>query len=115
MFREAGDFSGYKVYQFKHHEQVYNVLVADDFLKIARGLSKINDIPEGFAGMYFVFKHYTKQPFTTKGMKFNIDIMFLDENNNILEKFDNLKPGIRIIKPKNKYKFVLETKPSLII
>jgi uncharacterized membrane protein (UPF0127 family) len=111
---KVGDFSNYTTANIHIHNRYYTVFVAKSYFQILRGLSKITKIPDGFVGMLFVFKKITKMPFTTKHMKFYIDLFFLDENYNIIESHLNLKPGIKKIIPQKQYKYALETESGLL-
>ena len=45
-------------------------------------------------------------------MKFPIDVLFIDENMEVVKKIDNLKPG-KIIMPQKKCKMVIEGKEGM--
>ncbi len=108
-------FEKYKTAKITFNGKEYVFLIADSFFKRMKGLANIDSLPNGINGMFFKFNKYTRTGFTTRGMRFNIDILFLDEERNIVEKFENLKPGIWKIQPTKKYKYVIETIPSLLI
>ncbi|MFN3301665.1 MAG: DUF192 domain-containing protein [Patescibacteria group bacterium] len=83
--------------------------------EMAIGLSKYDDLAED-QGMLFLFSKKTKPAFWMKGMKFAIDIIWLDDDK-IVDLTPNLLPTeekLIIYKPKKPVNKVLEVKAGFI-
>lgn len=86
-----------------------DVEVADNILKQTKGLMFRN---QGM--MLFRFKHARKYGIWTFGMRFNLDILFLDEENRIVDILRNVVPidnntdTWKIYKPKKDCLSILE-------
>ena len=80
------------------------------------GLAVFDDLPAN-EGMLFSFDREDNHVFWMKGMKFNIDIIFLDKDKKVLNVFENVKaePGVQDIDLKTyssklKSQYVIELK-----
>lgn len=85
-----------------------------------RGLAKFDSIKDN-EGMLFIFDVSGKYSFYMKDMKFNIDIIFLNENKEIVNIFKNVKftnyqnpREYEIYKPDYPSKYVIELKEGQI-
>jgi len=80
-----------------------------------KGATIFNEPDKQIKGMLFEFNKPVRRGFWMYRMKFPLDIYFLDENYNVIERFEKVKPchkflgiGCPIYKPKSKYRYVLE-------
>ena len=62
----------------------------------------------------FVFSEDTKAAFTTVGMLFAIDIVFIDASFRIVEAFEDVRPGRLVVQPLSPYRYVLEVPAGTI-
>ena len=69
----------------------FSVLIADTPQKRALGLSGRKELSGG-KGMLFVFEKPGDYPFWMKDMNFAIDILWINENNEIIHILENLSP-----------------------
>lgn len=67
------------------------VEVADDGAKQAQGLMGREKLEEG-KGMWFVFQDEKVQYFWMKNMKISIDMLFLNQNKEVMKIYENVKP-----------------------
>lgn len=87
---------------------VKNVLIADDFIQRFKGY------------MFRRNPHYDAILFTPSNsihtffMKFNIDVLFINEDMIIIRKIENLKPG-KIIMAVKEARMVIEAKAGTLI
>lgn len=89
--------------------QIFKVELAISDKQQQRGLSYREQLPAN-AGMLFVFKQPTKPGFWLKEMKFPLDIIWLDENRNVVYLHKNLSPQTypKIFQSPLPVKYVLE-------
>lgn len=89
--------------------------VADTFIKRAKGLSGREGISDD-QGMLFVFKKPDLHSFWMKGMKFSIDIVWIDENLKIVEISKNVSPEsfAKTFRPTKSVQYVLEIKAGWV-
>lgn len=106
-------FEKYSYVTMTYHNTPHTLLLADTTIKRMKGLVGFNEFPKDVYGMFFKYGKPVKHWISTFGMHFNIDILFLDKDNNISELYCNIKPGVLII-PKNKYYNFIETVTGLI-
>ncbi len=66
--------------------------LADNDAKRIKGLSGRDKLPDE-RSMLFVFDETEKQCFWMKGMKFNIDIVWIDKDKKVLSLDENIKPN----------------------
>jgi hypothetical protein len=85
-----------------------------------KGLAKFDSIKDN-EGMIFIFEVPGRYSFYMKDMKFNIDIIFLDENHKIISLFKNVKftdyknpRDYEIYQPDYNSKYVIELKAGEI-
>lgn len=97
------------------------------FLDVARtdeekrkGLAKFENIKDN-EGMIFIFDTPGRYSFYMKDMKFNIDIIFLDQNKKVVDLFKNVQfkdyknpYDYEVYKPNYDSKFVIELKAGEI-
>ncbi len=69
-------------------EYLLNIAKTDE--ERSRGLAKFDTIKEN-EGMLFIFDVPGRYSFYMKGMKFNIDIIFLDQNKIVVDLYKNVK------------------------
>lgn len=91
------------------------VTIADSPQEIVRGLSGIQSLGAD-EGMLFVFPEPTTPAFWMKDMRFAIDIIWLDENKNIIDIERNVSPDTypKKFEPSRPVRYVLETNPGLV-
>lgn len=103
--------------------QMRKFMVTDNIKERFAGLLPYGKMPEKIDGLLMPFNKLVKTPVHTHGMKFPIDVIFLDELYNIIERHDNVMPDKRniiiveflpTIVPKVKYKYLLETEHGVI-
>ena len=82
----------YETRTIRTNGQSYNVLVSDDFEKRVLGLSNRTNLPEGIDGMLFIFPKSDTHGIWMKDMNFNIDILWLDDNFNVVDQRLNVSP-----------------------
>lgn len=63
-----------------HGNNEYNVLVADNPVEHARGLSGTKLETLGADGMLFVFDNYDERTFWMKGMNYSLDVVWIRDN-----------------------------------
>lgn len=95
--------------------QDYSVIYADTEETLEKGLSEREKLDEKSL-MLFVFKRPGTYGFWMKDMKFNIDIIWLDENYKVVHIEENLSPETypKIFYPKSKALYVVETNPNFV-
>ncbi len=84
-------FGNYEERELIINNQKLLVAIADTSVKHEHGLSGVKKIEED-QGMLFVFDEHGRYNFWMKDMNFAIDILWLDDNNKILEITKNLFP-----------------------
>jgi uncharacterized membrane protein (UPF0127 family) len=95
----------------------FRVDIADSFGKIMRGLSGRGSIAAD-GGMLFLFKNNGKYGFWMNGMKFSIDIIWLDEHSKVVHIWSNAEPctsifACRTVKPERDSRYVLELRAGM--
>lgn len=70
----------------------YRMLVADTFTKQAIGLSYRNSIPRD-GGMLFVFGRESRADIVMRGMRFPLDVIWLDKDQRIVKMLQNVPPA----------------------
>ncbi|MEM3460009.1 MAG: DUF192 domain-containing protein [Candidatus Micrarchaeaceae archaeon] len=108
---------GYRHARIKYKSHLFDVLVADSFIKQALGLMYRSSIGDN-EGMLFIFGRSARYGIWMHGMRFAIDIIWLDENKNIVEIISGARPckGIFACKtytPVKPAKYVLEIKSGM--
>lgn len=98
------------------NQQNLELISANTDLERQIGLSKYKVLPHNSA-MLFNFQDQTTQAFWMKNMHFPIDIIFLDENNQVVDIHPNqppcpLKGECQLIEAKQPYYKVIETKAN---
>ncbi len=89
----------------------FQVEIAQTIQEKTKGLSEREEIQEG-QGMFFIFKKAGYHPFYMRNMKFDLDIIWLDENFKVTEITNNISSNSypKIFKSLNPIKYVLEVK-----
>lgn len=96
----------------------FSLLIAQTDQEHETGLSGKDRLPQN-QGMLFLFKQPASQTFWMKGMKFPLDIIYIDTNNKIVSIFKNLEnptpfdPTIRTVTPTQPANKVLEINAGL--
>lgn len=100
---------------FKIDDQQIYVSIADTPQKRTLGLSGKERLEKN-EGMLFIFDRPDLYQFWMKDMNFAIDIIWIDENKQIVGKTENINPETypKTFGPPQKIKYVLETNPGLI-
>ena len=75
----------------KINENTFSVLIADTPTKRALGLSGREELASGY-GMLFVFERSGNYPFWMKDMNFAIDILWINEDNEIIYVLEDIAP-----------------------
>ncbi len=73
-------------------EQSYTVLVSQNEEQRILGLSNRTELPKGIDGMLFIFPEPDTYGIWMKDMQFTIDILWLDEEFNIVDQRLNVSP-----------------------
>lgn len=91
------------------------VYVVKTFLDKMKGVTIFANPPQDVSGMLFVGYNPIAKDIWMKGMKFPLNIYFLDENMNIINSYENTQPcnkfmgfGCHKYKANRKYSYVLE-------
>ncbi|MEM0201038.1 MAG: DUF192 domain-containing protein [Candidatus Micrarchaeaceae archaeon] len=108
----------FKTKKLKIGKKTLNVLLADSFSKQLLGLMYRKSLAKN-EGMLFIFKKSSKYGIWMLNMKFNIDIIWLDNNLKIIDSLQNVKPCTSLLKcktyyPKSPSKYVLEVNSGFI-
>lgn len=82
--------NGSEKIDIKIGEKNYQLEVAKTSEQLQKGLAKFDKI-ENNQGMLFIFDTPGRWSIWMKDMKFNIDIIFLDENKKVVTIFENVK------------------------
>lgn len=82
--------NGREKLDIKIGEKNYQLEVAKTSEQLQKGLAKFDKI-ENNQGMLFIFDTPGRWSIWMKDMKFNIDIIFLDENKKVVTIFENVK------------------------
>lgn len=104
--------------------RIYYAYINNSPLKVAianteetrsQGLSGLESLPQNH-GLLFVFPENEKYGIWMKGMKFSIDIMWLDENMRVVYWKDDVSPDTypKIFYPPIEARYVLETNVGFI-
>ena len=98
-------------------EKCFNVRVADTQEKRAQGLMFVKEMPEN-EGMLFIFEKEDIHPFWMKNTLIPLDIIWLDENQNVVFIKKNAQPckedPCEVINPGKPARYVLETNAGLV-
>lgn len=93
--------------------RVLRALVSRGVGEIVRGLAGRESLAP-YDAMFFVFGADTLAAFTTVGMLFAIDIVFIDASFRIVEAFEDVRPGRLVVQPLSPYRYVLEVPAGTI-
>ncbi|MEM0149006.1 MAG: DUF192 domain-containing protein [Candidatus Micrarchaeaceae archaeon] len=88
--------SKYKHARVKYKRYSFSMLIADSFLKQALGLMYRSSIGDR-EGMLFIFRRSARYGIWMHGMKFAIDIVWLDSDKRVIDTVDNAKPCAGIL------------------
>jgi len=105
-----------KTINIKIGKRVIKAKVANNFLARGKGLMFKKNIKEN-EGMIFVLKKESLLKFWMFGMRFPIDIIWINEKKRIVDITRNAKPSLNPRKgyrPKKACKYVLETKTNCL-
>jgi len=100
------------------HDHAFSLLIAQTEQEHEAGLSGKDRLPQN-QGMLFLFKEPVSQTFWMKGMRFPLDIIYIDTNNKIVSLYKNLEnptpfdPTIRTVSPAQPADKVLEINAGL--
>lgn len=89
------------------------VEIADSFFKKIKGLMFRDSLPENF-GMLFVFDYDGYHGIWMIGMKFPIDIIWIDKRKKIVDFVENAKPSFNTYRPVKKARYVLEINAGFV-
>jgi len=94
----------------------YEIYITESRENQTTGLAAFEEIKEN-QGMIFEFPEEDYHAFWMKNMKFDIDMIFLDQNNQVIQIFENVQKSsyksdtdFQTYMPKLKSKFVIEIK-----
>jgi uncharacterized membrane protein (UPF0127 family) len=100
--------------------KLYKLEVAQTYQDLERGLAKFDDIKDN-EGMLFIFEEPGRWTIWMKDMKFNIDIIFLNENKEVVTIYENVKFenhenvfAYRKYQPEYDSKYVIELKEGQV-
>jgi uncharacterized membrane protein (UPF0127 family) len=100
-------FEDYHKIEVKINDLVYELYVADTVKKRKKGLSQIRQLDQN-KGMIFIFESLCKKPFTMKNTFIPLNIIFLDQNYQVVDQhFCKPHHKLPIVSAK-KYKYVIE-------
>lgn len=88
VINEVGD--GQEKINIKIGEKNYELEIARTSQELEKGLAKFDAI-ENYQGMLFIFDKPGRWNIWMKDMQFNIDIIFLNENKEVVTLFRNVK------------------------
>lgn len=98
-------------------EKCFKVRIADTQEKRAQGLMFVKEMPE-YEGMFFIFEKEEIHPFWMKNTLIPLDIIWLDENQNIVFIKKNVLPckedPCEVINPGKPARYVLEINAGLV-
>lgn len=96
-------------------EKIFKLEIADEPAELIKGLSNRESLPKDY-GLLFVFPETGKHGFWMKDMKFPIDIVWLDENKEVIGITKNLKPNSypQVFYPPKDIKYALEINTGII-
>lgn len=102
----------YRKRTVRYGKRIFRVDVADSFRKRMNGLMGRSDMPKN-GGMLFIFGAPGKYGFWMAGMKFSIDILWLDGEGKVVHMAKKALPctsmiGCKTIKPVKDAQYVLE-------
>ncbi|MBU4369950.1 DUF192 domain-containing protein [Patescibacteria group bacterium] len=111
IFDQQSNKKGQSIFIIKINNINLEVEVAETFKEKAQGLSGRERILDN-QGMLFVFKTPGRYPFWMKGMKFPIDIIWLDKDLKIVEINKEVQPESfpELLRPSTPIQYVLEVK-----
>lgn len=87
-----GVIDGYATTKLTSGGKSYTVLLADDTYKSTKGLGYRDNLPAN-QGMLFPYKVEEQQCFWMKGMKFSIDMIWLDADRKVTAVETNVSPA----------------------
>lgn len=91
----------------------YTLAVADDKYEGLRGIAHVNMVDEN-QGMIYVYNRTDILPHSTVGMEFNLDIVWLNKDGQVVYLETDVEPGTEEVIPDAKAKYVLELAPNSI-
>lgn len=104
---------GIKTINFR--DKAFQVYVISGFFDKMRGATVFKSPQENMDGMLFVGYNPIAKDIWMKGMKFPLNIYFLDENMNVIDSYENAQPcnkfmgfGCERYKAHKKYFYILE-------
>ena len=93
--------------------KVIKVEVADYFLKKIKGLMFRSSLSKD-SGMLFVFDQEGYHSIWMLGMRFSIDIIWIDERKKVVDFVENARPSFNTYIPKEKARYVLEVNSGFV-
>lgn len=87
--------------------QILTLALADTSYKSARGLALVDSIDQN-QGMLYAYKQNGILSHSTVGMKFNLDIVWLNDSKKIIHIEKNLEPELKEVKPEDEAHYVIE-------
>jgi uncharacterized membrane protein (UPF0127 family) len=104
-----------KYKKMKINNTILKVEVADTLFRQARGLMLRDSLPKN-QGMLFIMGWESRTIIWTMGMRFPIDIIWLDKNLRVVDIVQNAshKTPWRLYKPRKKAKYVLEVNSGFV-
>tara|TARA_Y100001937_G_C7116378_1_gene330336 strand:+ start:669 stop:995 length:327 start_codon:yes stop_codon:yes gene_type:complete len=100
-------FKNYETIQVPIRGKTYTLWIADDDRKRGVGLSGISRKPDNY-GMLFIYDNDTDIAFTMRKTHIPLEILFLDKNLKLVEKFRCKPFQYELIKPAQKFRYVIE-------
>ncbi|MBL7142014.1 DUF192 domain-containing protein [Patescibacteria group bacterium] len=106
---------GSQLFLLKINDLELMVETADTPSKRIKGLSGRKEMPDN-QGMLFVFKKPGRYPFWMEGMRFPIDIIWVNEDLEIIEIDKNLQPELflKVYRPSRPAQYVLEVNAGFV-
>ena len=101
------DFSKYKTVTVPINKYPHILYVADTETKRQKGLSEVRNLLSN-RGMLFVYDEPVDYAFSMQETQIPLQIIFINENFEIIGQFSCLPKQISEVKPHTEYKYVIE-------
>jgi len=114
LFAKKYSNKDFKYLDIKIGQAPLRVALADNVFLRKQGLSGKENL-EKDQGMLFIFKVPLKYSFWMKGMRFSIDVIWINKDKKVIGFNEDIKKDFsKLIKPPGKVKYVLETKNGFV-
>lgn len=104
-----------KIKKINFNNKIISVYIVESFIDKIRGATIFNDVPKNADGMLFIGYNRLYKDIWMNGMKFPLNIYFLDRNMNVITYYENAKPcnkfigiGCKKYKSVKRYYYILE-------